>query len=146
MNRNDLDQILAIERSSFSNPWSKQTFEAEISGENKFAYYLVARCKDEVVGYLGAWFILSEVHITNIAVKPSHRRRGIAKKLINFLITQAKERGVTAVTLEVRVSNYPAQKLYRKLGFKEVGVRPKYYQDNNEDALIMWKVLTKKKD
>lgn len=141
MAMDDLEQVLAIESNSFSTPWSKRAFEMEVSGRNEYAYYLVARCGNQVVGYLGAWFIVNEAHITNIAVKPSARRKGIAQQLMEFFFNQARLRKIDAVTLEVRVSNHSAQELYRKLGFKDMGVRPKYYQDNQEDALIMWKVL-----
>lgn len=141
MQWSDLEQVLAIEKDSFTTPWSRAAFEMEISGENRFAYYLVAKNGTEVAGYLGAWFILNEAHITNIAVKPAYRRQGIGELLMTYFFAQAQLRKIDAVTLEVRVTNYSAQNLYRKLGFKEMGVRPKYYQDNNEDALIMWKVL-----
>lgn len=141
MTMDDLEQVLAIEGDSFSTPWSERAFEMEISGRNEYAYYLVARCGNQVVGYLGAWFILNEAHITNIAIKPSARRKGIAQQLMEFFFNQAKLRKMDAVTLEVRVSNHSAQELYRKLDFRDMGVRPKYYQDNKEDALIMWKVL-----
>lgn len=141
MRWDDLNQVLEIEEASFSSPWSRTAFEMEIGGENRYAYYLVARDGDLIVGYLGAWFIVNEAHITNIAVRPIYRRRGIGELLMNYFFGKAVERNIDAVTLEVRVSNYNAQHLYRKLGFKEMGVRPKYYQDNQEDALIMWKVL-----
>jgi ribosomal-protein-alanine N-acetyltransferase len=137
----DLNQVLEIEEASFSSPWSRTAFEMEIGGENRYAYYLVARDGDRVVGYLGAWFIVNEAHITNIAVRPTHRRRGIGELLLDYFFKKAVERDIDAVTLEVRVSNHHAQNLYWKMGFKDMGVRPKYYQDNQEDALIMWKVL-----
>ncbi len=141
MKLEDLDQVLEVEKASFSDPWTHQAFEMEVNGKNRFAYYLVARQGDEVVGYLGIWIILNEAHVTNIAIKPSHRKKGIAKELLNFFFNQARLRDVDAVTLEVRASNEPAQNLYRKLGFVEMGIRSKYYQNNNEDALIMWKFL-----
>ncbi len=141
MNFKDLDQVLEIETASFTDSWTFQSFETEISGKNPFAYYLVARQGDEVIAYLGVWLILNEAHITNIAVKPSRRKKGIAEKLLNFFFKKAELKNIDAITLEVRMSNEPAQKLYRKLGFVEKGIRPKYYQNNNEDALIMWKFL-----
>lgn len=141
MQWDDLDQVLEIEAASFSSPWSRTAFEMEIGGENRYAYYLVARDEDKIVGYLGAWLIVNEAHITNIAVRPTYRRRGIGELLMTEFFQKADQRKIDAVTLEVRVSNYTAQALYRKLGFKEMGIRPKYYQDNQEDALIMWKIL-----
>lgn len=141
MKMDDLDQVLEIEKSSFSSPWSRTAFEMELSGENRFAYYLVAREGCKVIGYLGAWLILNEAHITNIAVRPEYRKSGIGHKLMDSFFAQAAQKNIEAITLEVRVTNDPAQNLYRKLGFKDMGIRPKYYQDNQEDALIMWKVL-----
>lgn len=141
MTLEDLDQVLAIEGESFSTPWSRRAFEMEVNGQNEYAYYLVARCGEQILGYLGAWLIVNEAHITNIAVKSSARRQGIGEQLMGFFFNQATCRNIDAVTLEVRASNHSAQKLYRKLGFKDMGIRPKYYQDNQEDALIMWKVL-----
>ncbi len=141
MQNEDIEQVMEIEEASFSNPWSKNAFESELDGNNRYAYYLVARADEGIVGYLGTWFIVDEAHITNIAVKPSARRMGIGKLLINSLFEQAKLRKVMGVTLEVRVTNLPAQNLYNQLGFKAVGFRPEYYQDNGEDALIMWKIL-----
>lgn len=141
MKLDDLDQVLEIEEASFSSPWSRTAFEMEIGGENRYAYYLVARDGDTVAGYLGAWFIVNEAHITNVATRPTYRRRGIGEMLMSHFFMKAAQRNIDAVTLEVRVSNYGAQSLYRKLGFKEMGIRPRYYQDNQEDALIMWKVL-----
>lgn len=139
----DLEQVLEIERASFSTPWTRSAFEMEVDGSNRYALYWVARNADKIVGYLGTWLILNEIHVTNIAVKPDFRRQGIAEQLLGNLFNQAKSRNIDAITLEVRVSNHSAQKLYQKLGFQMMGVRPKYYQNNNEDALIMWKILNK---
>lgn len=143
MTENHIDQVLDIEKASFSSPWSRTAFESEISEDHKYAYYIVAEDSEEseVMGYLGAWFILNEAHITNVAVNPAYRRQGIAAEMIDHLVEVALKHGIDAVTLEVRVSNVAAQNLYQKLGFEKAGVRPNYYQDNNEDALIMWKLL-----
>ena len=99
----------------------------------------MAKTATKVVGYVGMWVILDEGHITNLAVDPAYRRKGIGRALLEHLITEGKKRGVRFLTLEVRSSNLVAQQLYRKLGFYEAGVRPGYYQDNQEDAIIMWK-------
>ena len=142
MNDSHIDQVLEIERASFPSPWSRTAFESEVSEDHKYAYYVVAKKDDQVVGYLGAWLILNEAHITNVAVNPEYRRQGVAEEMIQHLIAQSSKHGIDAVTLEVRVSNTSAQQLYYKLGFEKAGIRPKYYQDNNEDALIMWRLLS----
>ncbi|HHW12804.1 MAG TPA: ribosomal protein S18-alanine N-acetyltransferase [Firmicutes bacterium] len=138
MTLDDLPEVLAIEEQCFPVPWSRSAFLYELL-ENERAYYCVAKTATKVVGYVGMWVILDEGHITNLAVDPAYRRKGIGRALLEHLITEGKKRGVRFLTLEVRSSNLVAQQLYRKLGFYEAGVRPGYYQDNQEDAIIMWK-------
>lgn len=137
----DLAEIQRIERQSFTTPWSLQAFFAELV-HNDNAFYVVACQGPKVVGYVGVWIILDEGHITNVAVDPNYRGQGVGHLLMQAISGVALEYGVTRMTLEVRVSNTVAQGLYRKLGYAPVGVRPHYYRDNNEDALIMWKDLT----
>lgn len=134
----DLDEVLAVENLSFTTPWSRQSFHYELA-ENPRALYLVAREDGNLAGYIGMWIVFDEGHITNLAVHPGHRRRGVATLLLDALTAVAKERGVTRLTLEVRRSNVAAQLLYARYGFVCSGVRRHYYRDNNEDALIMWK-------
>jgi ribosomal-protein-alanine N-acetyltransferase len=135
----DLEEVLEIEICSFTIPWSRNSFLYELL-ENQRALYLVAKNScNKVVGYIGLWIIFDEGHITNLAVHPSARRQGAAKILLKSLIKTAQEKGIKHLTLEVRRSNLSAQELYQKLGFVHMGVRRKYYLDNNEDALIMWK-------
>lgn len=136
----DIPQVYLVERRSFPNPWSKNIFLSELT-RNDAAMYIVAVVDERVVGYAGIWIILDEGHITNIAVDPAFRRRGIGQGLLNELTKFALGRGVVAMTLEVRVSNTGAQALYEKLGFVPRGIRREYYQDNKEDALIMWREL-----
>jgi ribosomal-protein-alanine N-acetyltransferase len=93
---------------------------------------------ESIVGFAGLWLMVDEAHITTIATHPSFRRRGLGEFLLVSLIDIAYNIGAKWVTLEVRVSNYTAQNLYRKYGFREAGVRHRYYSDNQEDALIMW--------
>lgn len=140
MRRADLEAVIEIEKASFSTPWSRYAFLAELY-ENRRARYFVARQKPEgeVVGYVGIWLILDEAHITNIAVHPASRRKGIGKKLMLTAIDYAESQGVGAITLEVRASNTIAQSLYEKIGFISVGIRPGYYHDDGEDAVIMWR-------
>lgn len=136
MEESHIPGILEIERLSFNTPWSKEAFYQEL--KNLLAFYLVALDKDKVVGYIGSWIIFDECHITNVAIHPQYRRQGIAKNLIKILKDTVKIRGVTGITLEVRLSNHSAQNLYKSLGFIECGIRKGYYTDNNEDAVIMW--------
>lgn len=138
MTPDDLDRVLEIEQLSYPTPWSRRAFLSELT-ENSYAHYFVARVGGEIVGYFGMWIILEEAHITNIAVHPSFRRQGIGESMLRFAFEKAKELGATRMTLEVRVSNIPAQTLYRKLGFEDRGIRRGYYTDTNEDAIIMWK-------
>lgn len=134
----DLEGVLEIETLSFSTPWSRQSFLHEIL-ENERAVYLVYKEFGKVLGYVGMWVVLDEGHITNLAVHPSYRQRGVGRGLIQRLEEVGRERGVRHLTLEVRKSNMPAQNLYREVGFTSVGVRRQYYLDNMEDAIIMWK-------
>jgi len=136
-NEYDVKELTDMDRICFDLPWSEQSFFEEITG-NEVARYIVAESDGKIVGYVGIWIIHDEGHITNIAVHPDFRRRGIAKALF-YAITQISESaGVTAYTLEARVSNESAISLYKGLGFAEYGIRKNYYDDNNEDAVIMW--------
>jgi ribosomal-protein-alanine N-acetyltransferase len=130
-----IGQVAAIERDVYSSPWSRNAFLHEIL-ENRLASYFVALSAGTVCGYAGIWVILDEAHITNLAVRPDCRRRGIGGVLLGELFAEAAGKGAEKITLEVRHSNLEAQNLYRKYGFELRGVRPRYY--NNEDALIMW--------
>lgn len=132
-----LKEILSIESLSFAVPWTKDSMEKELT--NKFAQYIVIKFDNLVVGYGGMWLILDEGHITNIAVHPEFRKIGAGKKIVEGLISICKEKSISSLTLEVRASNYVAKNLYAKFGFIEEGIRKNYYNDNNEDAIIMWK-------
>lgn len=130
-----LEGIDAIERVTFKDPWSKKSYEDELS--NPVAVYRVITVEDEVVAYGGFWQIFDEGHITNVAVKKEFRQNGFGTLLMNALIEEARKRDIRSMTLEVRLSNINAQRLYEKFEFKSAGVRPKYYSDG-EDAVIMW--------
>ena len=136
----DIDRVFEIESQSFKTPWSKESFYTEVK-ENTLATYLVLTLDEVVIGFGGMWLIMDEIHITNVAVAPEHRGQGYSKTLIYDMIKYAKEKGFQHMTLEVRVSNSVAIALYEKFGFESVGVRPKYYVDTGEDALVMWKSL-----
>jgi ribosomal-protein-alanine N-acetyltransferase len=132
----DLPEVEAIERASFTTPWPPNAYRSELS-ENRLASYLVARIGDRVVGYAGMWLMVDEAHITTFAVHPSWRRRRIGERLLLAMLDLAATRRAREATLEVRVSNLAARRLYEKYGFRPVGVRPRYYSDDGEDALVM---------
>jgi len=134
----DIDEVVTIEQVSFRTPWTYGAFLGELTS-NPVAMYLVGRVAGRIACYGGCWFIHDEAHITNVAVHPDFRGLGYGEGICRMLMREGALRGVTRATLEVRVSNISAQKLYQKLGFLPVGVRPKYYTDTQEDALIMWK-------
>lgn len=137
MQLSHLDAVMEVERECFSTPWSRYSFTCELQ-DNSISHYIVAKRGDEIVGYAGMWIILEEAHVTNIGVRPSFRGKGIGELLLRTLMFMARHRGATKMTLEVRKSNYIAQNLYSKLGFEPVGIRPEYYVDDHEDAVIMW--------
>ncbi len=152
----DVPEVMAIERKSFSLPWSDYTYRHEIL-ENRNAHYFVARrvdgwiskpvswwgrlfkhdMKAPVVGYGGFWIVIDEAHISTIASDVKWRGHGIGELMLLAMIERSIELGAHEVTLEVRVSNFVAQSLYRKYGFEVVGRRPGYYHDNSEDADLM---------
>lgn len=162
MKLDDLSQVRRIEKASFPVPWPRDSYRREILN-NRRAWYLVARWLDadllpkpsprpfpfnllprsektanDLVAFAGVWFMIDEAHITTIAVEPSCRGRGLGEVLIVELAKLSQLRGAERMTLEVRTSNRVAQNLYRKYGFTDHGVRPRYYSDDLEDALIMW--------
>ena len=138
MKKSDVDTILAIEANAYGeHHWSKESFMNELS--NDLAFYFSAFDENDcLIGYAGCWQILEEAHITTVAVAPEHLRKHIGEALLVRLLDCCYENKIKYITLEVRVSNVPAIKLYEKYGFKSLGTRRGYYQNNNEDALIMW--------
>jgi ribosomal-protein-alanine N-acetyltransferase len=137
MRRRHLRGVMAIERQVYARPWSPNLFIAEMTEPNN-RRYLVARIDKTVVGYGGMICYGDEAHITNIAVDPQQHRSRIGTRLLHQLILAAIDMGARAVSLEVRVTNWGAQRLYGRFGFHPVGIRRNYYQELNEDALIMW--------
>jgi [ribosomal protein S18]-alanine N-acetyltransferase len=137
MTEEDIDQVLVIEHKSFTLPWSRDAFINELT-KNQFAVYLVLEADDAVIGYCGAWIVVDEAHVTNIAVLPEYRGRKLGEALMKKMMEAAKELGAVTMTLEARVTNIAAQSLYRKLGFQNGGIRKNYYTDNQEDAIVMW--------
>ena len=131
----DVDGVAAVEAATFPTPWSRDAFISEM--KNVAARYLVAEKDGRIIGYAGAWIILDESHITNIAVLKDERGQGIGRALTHGLMQYLSNLGAAYATLEVRKSNEVAQSLYVSLGFIKLGVRKRYYEDNGEDALIM---------
>lgn len=136
MRLDDLPAIHAIELASFTAPWPPHAYQSELES-NRLAHYLVARVGDDIAAYGGMWLMVDEAHITTFAVHPAWRRQRIGERLLLAFLDLAIDRGAHEATLEVRLSNLPARKLYEKYGFRPVGLRPRYYSDNGEDALIM---------
>lgn len=161
MQLRDVAEVMGIERLSFPTPWSARAYRYELR-ENNLSHYLVARPRRplarkepgfwdglrrslgvaaplevNLLGYGGFWLMAGEAHISTIAVRPEWRRRGIGELLLVAMLERAVELGADLATLEVRVSNVAAQGLYQKYGFAKVGLRPRYYSDRGEDALIM---------
>jgi len=132
----DLDAVAAIEAATFPTPWSREAFQQELE-RNVAARYLVAEKDGAVIGYAGAWIILDESHITNIAVDEAQRGFGYGRQLTAGLMQYLANLGAAYATLEVRKSNLRAQNLYKSLGFIQLGVRKRYYEDNQEDAILM---------
>src|SRR5512132_2407221 len=137
MRRRHIPQVLDIERRVYPRPWTMTLFLSEIV-QRSTRYYIVARARRKVVGYAGLMVFGDEAHVTNIAVDPGLHRRKVASRLLFALVTEARRRGASACTLEVRVANHPAQALYHQFGFAPVGIRKNYYAETGEDALIMW--------
>ena len=132
----DIPAVHAIESASFPTPWPPYAFREEIEG-NRMARYLVVRAGSRVIAYAGIWLMVDEAHVTTFAVLPTYRRRGIGGLLLCELMAMSADLGAAVCTLEVRLTNAAARRLYGEFGFKPVGVRPRYYSDNGEDALIM---------
>ena len=132
----DINGLYEVSSLSLKETWSLDAIEKELS--NKFARYIVCKAGDKVIGFIGAWLIASEGQITNIAVHPDYRQKGIGRKLLKSLIYSLKEEDCNAITLEVRESNIIAKNLYKSLGFLSEGIRKNFYEDNKEDANIMW--------
>lgn len=140
MTIDDISGVLAVEHASFTLPWTQDAFRNEMTN-NLFAKYIVMTAGERIIGYAGMWTVLDEAHITNIAVHPEYRGQRLGEMLLQELVQLAHSFEMLRMTLEVRVSNHVAQRLYAKFGFTSQGVRKGYYSDNQEDALIMWSDL-----
>jgi ribosomal-protein-alanine N-acetyltransferase len=136
MTREDLDEVIGLEKKAFSSPWTRGMYLREIEKEE--GYYITCRCDGQLVGYGGVLVIMDEAHVMTLAVREDFRRRGVAMRMLLELIRGAEAKGARFLTLEVRKSNQAAIKLYDKVGFQIMGERKHYYIDNLENALIMW--------
>lgn len=141
MKREDVPAIAALEARCFSDPWSERSIASEL--DNRLAYWLVAEDNGVLAGYVGSQSVLDGADMMNLAVTPEYRRQGVGEQLVNKLAEHLRDRGIIALLLEVRVSNAPAIALYEKLGFEQVGRRPRYYTNPREDALILRKELVR---
>lgn len=137
MTAEDVPQVAKLEQEIFSEPWSADSFERVLESDSDI--YLVAAEDGRVVGYCGLWGVIDEGQITNVAVAPDSRRKGVAGQMLTELMKEAIAHKYTEFTLEVRKSNMPAIDLYHKLGFKDEGIRKDFYNMPVEDAIIMWK-------
>lgn len=136
MSVDDLEEVQRIEETSFSTPWPPNAYRSELM-TNRLASYLVGRADGRIVAYGGMWLMVDEAHLTTFAVHPGWRRQRIGERLLLAFFDLARDQHARELTLEVRLSNLSARRLYEKYGFRPVGLRPRYYSDNNEDALIM---------
>ena len=136
MRLEDIEQVIAIDRVSFSLPWPERSFRFELT-DNPASRCWVAEMDGKLVGMIVVWLIVDEVHVATIATHPDFRRQGIAKRLLSHALRQLSNEGAQSSFLEVRASNLAAQEMYRKFGYEESGVRRRYYRDNDEDAILM---------
>src|SRR2546427_13295556 len=134
-----IDDVLAIEEASFTNPWSRDMYLAELENRGVSYCFLAHDATGHVVGFCSFWRVLDELHINNLAVKPEFRRRGIATELLTYVLNHGQARGARRATLEVRRSNDPARLLYERFGFSVAGLRRAYYTKPVEDALVLWR-------
>lgn len=139
MREEHLDRVMQIESACFSQPYSREIFEEELGLD--IAHPKVVRLGKEVVGFIDYWIIRDEVHLINVAIDPLYQRRHLASFLMNHLENVVHERSIKKIFLDVRKSNEGAIRLYEKFGYKEIGLRKKYYSDNNEDAVVMLKTF-----
>ena len=132
----DLPAIAELEQICFRSPWTLNMLKGEL--KNRLAYYHVLELDEKIVAYAGMWVVFEEAHITNVAVSPEHRRRGLGRRIMLESMREAVKLHATQMTLEVRETNFSAQALYESLDFQNVGRRKKYYSDTGEDAFILW--------
>jgi ribosomal-protein-alanine N-acetyltransferase len=135
----EIDAVLAIEEASFTNPWTREMYLAELNNDGVSFFLLAKDTQGRVAGFCSFWRILDELHINNLAVAPEHRRSGVASALLARVLEESVKLGARRAMLEVRRSNEPARQLYERFGFSVAGVRSDYYTNPAEDALVLWR-------
>jgi ribosomal-protein-alanine N-acetyltransferase len=135
----ELDQVLDVERASFTNPWTREMYLAELNNTGVSFCYIAKTPTGEILGFCSFWRVVEELHINNLAVAPAHRRAGIASALLDRVLRDGAALGATLAMLEVRRSNEAALQLYERFGFLPAGVRRRYYTNPIEDALVLWR-------
>jgi ribosomal-protein-alanine N-acetyltransferase len=137
----DLAGVLEVERACFPSPWTEGMFAEELKNDWSNMWVVEAGPEGKIVAFTVFWVAYDEVHVLNIAVLPASRRRGLARKLMEGIVAFAESRDSSHIVLEVRPSNTGAQRLYQEFGFRPVGLRPNYYADNGEDAILMVRIV-----
>lgn len=140
MDLSDIEAVMEVETATYAEPWQRHIFYQELS-QNLQAHYYVLELDGNVVGYAGMWVVIDDAQITNIAILPGYRGKKLGERLFRFMLGKAVMLGAVRLSLEVRVSNHVAQRMYRKFGLVEGGIRKNYYSDNQEDAIVMWVTL-----
>jgi ribosomal-protein-alanine N-acetyltransferase len=135
----DLDAVLAIEEASFTNPWTREMYMAELENPGVSYCYLARNADGHVVGFCSFWRVVDELHINNLAVMPPDRRAGAGTALLHHVLREGARLGAVRATLEVRRSNEPARILYERFGFSVAGIRRAYYSKPVEDAIVLWR-------
>ena len=135
----ELDGVLAVEHVSFTNPWTREMYVADLKNEGVSFVYLARDEARRIIGFCSFWRVFEELHINNVAVLPEHRRSGVARRMLTAVLADGARAGARRALLEVRRSNVAARQLYEELGFSVAGVRRDYYSHPVEDALVLWR-------
>jgi ribosomal-protein-alanine N-acetyltransferase len=138
IDRQEIEGVLAVENASFTNPWTREMYEAELEHGAR-SHFLLAKEQGCIIGFCSYWYVVDELHINNLAVLPANRGRGVASAILARLLDDGRRAGVQRILLEVRQSNEPARRLYERFGFVVGGVRRGYYTHPTEDALVLWR-------
>jgi ribosomal-protein-alanine N-acetyltransferase len=135
----EIDEVLAVERASFTNPWTREMYLSELQNEGVSFLFVARDDGGALIGFCSFWRVFEELHINNLAVDPGHRRQGVAASLLTHVLAEAPRLGATRALLEVRRSNSEARRLYERFGFSVAGTRRNYYSQPVEDALVLWR-------
>jgi [ribosomal protein S18]-alanine N-acetyltransferase len=134
----DLTDVAALEAVCFTNPWTREMLEREVRDSAVARVYVLRNAEGTIAAFCACWIVVDELHINTLAVDPARRRAGLGSALMRQVLEEAAREGAQRATLEVRASNAPARRLYAALGFVEAGVRPGYYSQPDEDAIVLW--------